>query len=106
MMMSSLKFLKASHHILLDYPTLMLDPLDINTLGKNWKDCMPKISALDKSLPDNPTLEETANAPLPVIRKTTIPIPTALNAREIFSMERLSTIVLCLHVENLILLWI
>src|SRR5581483_5419154 len=103
MMTNSLKSLKTFHHILLDYPIPTLNLLDINTLGKNWKGYTPKISALGKSLPDNPTLEGTANAPLPVIQRTIILTPTASNARETSSMEQLSTIVLYLHVENLIL---
>src|SRR5581483_4547557 len=105
MMMSPLKFLKVFHRISLDYLTPMLNLLDINTLDKNWKDYIPKTFALDKSLPDNPTLEETANAPLLATRKTTISIPTVSSARGTSSMEQLSTIVLYLHVESLTLLW-
>src|SRR5436853_782063 len=101
-MMNILKSLKVSHHILLDYLILTLNPLDINTLGKSWRDYTPKIFVLDKLSPDNPILEEMANALSPAILRTTIPIPIALNAKETFSMEQLSTIVPYLHAKNLI----
>src|SRR5436305_548800 len=86
-MMNFLKSLEVFHHILLDYLTPMLNPLVTNTLGKSWKDYIPKTFALGKLSPDNPILEEMANALSPAILKTTIPIPIALNAKETFSME-------------------
>src|SRR5947209_15100241 len=92
MMTNTSKYLKFFHRILLDYPILMHNQLDIITLDRNWKDYTPKIFALGKSLPVNPIIAEMVNVPLPAIQKTIMFIHTVLDVKGIYFMEPPSTI--------------